>query len=128
MNEEVISEQLANLTEEESELLSSTIKIYLEDESDIVLDGKVADLFAYFKEIPYKYKSIFIFLFRTIKKGNHNLDEINYLFQKKHIINIFAELNTMPIELQNEFYDNIYLDLAPRYEYFLEKNNIKKRK
>lgn len=136
MNEELISELLKSLTEEETESLVEAIKTFLANpyfpfpstEQEITLEGKANDLFDYFKELPYKYKSIFIFLFKSANKDNPKIEELNFLFEKKHIADIFAELNTLSDDVQKEFYDSIYIDIAPRYEYFIEKNKTRKRK
>lgn len=132
MNEELISEQLSMLTDKEAKDLVNSIKIYLTGESEQYnLQGIVANLFAYFKELPFKYKSIFLFLFHCEYKNPNSIDqifiqssleEVNFVFQKKHIMSIFAEVNSMPEDFQKIWYDNIYEDLAPRYEYILEKH------
>lgn len=131
MDEELISEQLSMLTDKEAMNLIKAIRAYLTDETDVVLEENVINLFAYFKELPFKYKSIFLFLFQCEYKNPNNIDrifiqssleEVNFIFQKKHIMSIFAEVNGMPEDIQKMWYDNIYVDLAPRYDYFLEKN------
>lgn len=128
MDEELISELIDSLSREEVDSLADAIKVYLLDEPELTLDGRVNDLFAYFKNLPSKYKSIFIFIFKTSKKDNFKLEELEFLFQKKHIKEIFTELDTMSDDVQKEFFNNIYLDIASRYEYFMEKKGTKKIK
>lgn len=131
MDDDVLHKQLNSLSVEESKALAGAINNYLMDKSDIDLPEKVAGIYAYFKEIPYNYKSIFLFIFRNAKAEDSELssflEEVNNIFQKKHILMIFKELETMPIEFQNKFYDNIYLDVSSRYEYFLEKNGMTRK-
>lgn len=131
MDDDVLDEQLSSLSDEESMILAMAIRNYLMDENDTDLTEKVAGLYAYFKELPYNYKRIFLFIFGCAKKEDSELSgylaELNFIFQKKHIMMIFAELNSMPTDVQKEFYDNIYIDIAPRYEYFLEKKGITRK-
>lgn len=131
MDEELISEQLSKLSESEANDLLNAIKNYLETEEDPdTLTCETAYLYAYFKELSYKYKSIFLFLFENANKASSlsgELARLTSIFQKKHILSIFEELNSLPLETQYAFYDNIYLDIAARYEYFTSNPNIKKR-
>lgn len=126
LDEEIIEEQLSNLRDNEARNLINAIKSYLKGEDCNPLEGHVADLFEYFKILPNKHKSIFLFIFKCAKKEkselNALLEEVNFVFQKKHIMSIFAEVNNMPEDFQKIWYDNIYIDLAPRYECILEKN------
>lgn len=121
MNEELICELLASVPADEAIKLVNAIKNLFTNEEEVSLEGIVADLFAYFKEVPNEYKSIFIFYLKstnTEAKWNIEsaIDEVNNIFQKYHIMQIIEEVNSSPIEFQNMFYDNIYLDIAPRYE------------
>ncbi len=134
MNEELICELLASLKEEEAEKLLNAIKNLLTNEGEEdTLEDRIGDLFAYFKGLSNEYKSIFIFYIKSAnKKANWNIesdiDEVNNIFQKYHIMQIIEEVNSSPIEFQNMFYDNIYMDIAPRYEVLKERALRNKRK
>lgn len=128
IDDDLLSDELEALSVSETKNLIDAIRKYLNDEEETPLEGRIAEHFTTFKNLSNNYKSIFLFIFQSAKKEDPEISgylaEINSIFQKKHIMMIFNELNSMPTDVQYEFYDSIYIDIAPRYEYFLEKKGL----
>lgn len=132
LRDEIIHNQLSSLSDLDAINLIKAIKSYLINGEDVPLNSSVDYQLEYFKISSNTFKSIFLLIFKCAKEDNQEicalLEEVEFLFEKKHIMEIFTEVNNMSEDFQKIWYDNIYNDIAPRYEYLLEKHGLSRKK
>lgn len=129
LNGDQIEEQLYNLSVEEAKVLINAIRNHITDEGDTPLEGRAADLFEYFKIMPYNNKRLFLYTFNSIRGEEPELCEqladVYFVFQKKHVAIILSEVDKMPEDFQRMFYNIIYGDFAPNYNLLKKEYNLK---